>query len=70
MLQWPDVGVMTTLLLLNGSISFYETQKAGNAIAQLKKNLAAQAKVYRDGNLVLLDAAELVPGDRIFLKVL
>ena len=35
---------------VSGSISFYETRKAGNAIAELKKNLAAKADTKLGGN--------------------
>jgi hypothetical protein len=34
--SWPDMGILLGILFLNASISFYETTKAGDAVAALK----------------------------------
>ncbi len=34
--SWPDMGVLLGIQFLNASISFYETTKAGDAVAALK----------------------------------
>lgn len=47
--------------------SFYETNKAGNAIAALKSSLKPKATAKRDGVWKVLDAALLVPGDTVML---
>eukprot|EP00961_Rhodomonas_salina_P236805 3200612-Rhodomonas_salina.1 len=54
-------------LLINAAISFYETTKAGNAVAALKSSLKAKGTVKRDGKWQDIEAALLVPGDMVLL---
>ena len=67
--HWPDLGVILALLFLNAIIGFREEYQAGNVIAALKKKLAVQAKVKRDGVWQSLPARELVPGDVVRLRI-
>lgn len=43
------MGIITALQLINGSVGFYETMKAGNAVAALKASLKPSAQVHVDG---------------------
>ena len=57
------------LLTPNTSLSYYETSKAGNAIAALKASLKPTASCMRDGAWnSQFDARLLVPGDLIELS--
>ena len=56
------------LQIVNGVIAFNEATKAGDAIAALKASLKATAQVKRDGVWANVNAAELVPGDRVVLS--
>lgn len=67
--HWPDLGVIVALLVLNAVIGFREEYQAGNVIAALKKKLAVQAKVRRDGAWKSIPARELVPGDLVRLRI-
>ncbi|MBN2074624.1 MAG: plasma-membrane proton-efflux P-type ATPase [Dehalococcoidales bacterium] len=67
--HWPDVGVIVTLLIINAVVGFREEYQADNAVAALKKRLAMNAKVKRDGKWESLPARELVPGDIIHLRI-
>jgi H+-transporting ATPase len=67
--HWPDLIIILVLLIFNGVIGFWEEYQAGNAIAQLKKNLALKARVLRDGKWREIAARELVPGDIIRLRL-
>jgi H+-transporting ATPase len=67
--HWPDLGVILFLLIMNAAVGFREEYQANNAIAALKKQLAVQAKVKRDGKWVQIPARELVPGDIIRLRI-
>ena len=67
--HWPDLGVILALLFLNALVGFREEYQAGNAIATLKKRLALQARVKRDGQWISLPSPELVPGDVIRLRI-
>jgi H+-transporting ATPase len=65
----PDVGVILALLFMNAAVGFREEYQAGNAVAALKKTLAVQATVKRDGSWVTVPARELAPGDIIRLRI-
>jgi H+-transporting ATPase len=67
--HWPDFFIILLLLICNAVVGFWEERQAGNAIAALKKRLAIQAKVKRDGKWIDPPARELVPGDVIRLRL-
>ncbi|GLU01966.1 hypothetical protein SLE2022_192410 [Rubroshorea leprosula] len=67
--DWQDFIGIITLLLINSTISFIEENNAGNAAAALMARLAPKAKVLRDGKWTEEDAAILVPGDIISVKL-
>ncbi|KAJ0111295.1 hypothetical protein Patl1_00116 [Pistacia atlantica] len=69
------VGILV-LLILNSTISFIEENNAGNAAAALMARLAPKSQVtnysyqvLRDGRWSEEDAAELVPGDIVSIKL-
>ncbi|KAI5647490.1 hypothetical protein M9H77_33495 [Catharanthus roseus] len=68
----PDVydfvGILL-LLIINSTISFIVESNAGNAAAALMACLAPKARVLRDGKWSEEDAAVLVPGDVISIKL-
>eukprot|EP00977_Amphora_coffeiformis_P013850 scaffold3763_cov165-Amphora_coffeaeformis.AAC.1 len=61
------MGVLLFIQFSNASISFYESNKAGNAIAALKSSLKPTATVKRDDKWQTIDAVLLVPGDLVLL---
>ncbi|KAL4590932.1 hypothetical protein LXL04_003879 [Taraxacum kok-saghyz] len=67
--DYHDFGGILVLLLINSTISFVEENNAGNAAAALMARLAPRAKVLRDGKWNEEDAAVLVPGDIISIKL-
>ena len=67
--HWADFAIITTLLLVNAGVGFWQEHKAGNAIALLKRKLALRARVLRDGLWQEIAAQDLVPGDTILLKL-
>ncbi|KAL0350934.1 UNVERIFIED_CONTAM: Plasma membrane ATPase 1 [Sesamum radiatum] len=67
--DWQDFVGIITLLVINSTISFIEENNAGNAAAALMARLAPKAKVLRDGHWNEEDAAVLVPGDIISIKL-
>jgi H+-transporting ATPase len=64
----PDFFVLLFLQVLNGTVGWYEELKAGNAVAALKASLKPEALVIRDGVHQTINAALLVPGDRVTLS--
>uniref|UniRef100_A0A453JFC8 Cation-transporting P-type ATPase N-terminal domain-containing protein n=2 Tax=Aegilops tauschii subsp. strangulata TaxID=200361 RepID=A0A453JFC8_AEGTS len=67
--DWQDFIGIITLLVINSTISFIEENNAGNAAAALMARLAPKAKILRDGRWTEEDAAILVPGDVISIKL-
>jgi len=65
--NWPDMSILIAINLLNSLLSFYETIKAGDAVAALKASLRPVATVKRDGQWKNIDGSEIVPGDLILL---
>ncbi|XP_002263241.2 ATPase 8, plasma membrane-type [Vitis vinifera] len=67
--DWQDFVGITVLLIINSTISFIEENNAGNAAAALMAGLAPKTKVLRDGKWSEQEAAILVPGDVISIKL-
>ncbi|CAI0438753.1 unnamed protein product [Linum tenue] len=67
--DWQDFVGIVGLLVINSTISFFEENNAGNAAAALMAGLAPKTKVLRDGRWTEQEAAILVPGDIISIKL-
>ncbi len=67
--HWEDFAIILFLLLVNAVVGFYQERKAENAIELLKKRLAPNARVFRDGTWTQLPARELVPGDLVHVRL-
>ncbi|KAL6141099.1 hypothetical protein ACLB2K_059390 [Fragaria x ananassa] len=67
--DWQDFVGITCLLIINSTISFIEENNAGNAAQALMAGLAPKTKVLRDGRWSELEAAILVPGDVVSIKL-
>ncbi|RID54744.1 hypothetical protein BRARA_G02044 [Brassica rapa] len=67
--DWQDFVGITVLLIINSTISFIEENNAGNAAAALMAGLAPKTKLLRDGKWSEQEAAILVPGDIISIKL-
>ncbi|KAK8595847.1 hypothetical protein V6N13_000533 [Hibiscus sabdariffa] len=67
--DWQDFVGIICLLVINSTISFIEENNAGNAAAALMAGLAPKTKVLRDGKWSEEEAAILVPGDIISIKL-
>ncbi|XP_073002086.1 plasma membrane ATPase 4-like isoform X1 [Typha latifolia] len=67
--DWQDFLGIVVLLFINSTISFIEENNAGNAAAALMAGLAPKTKVLRDARWSEQEAAVLVPGDIISIKL-
>ncbi|KAL4309046.1 hypothetical protein GQ457_01G049370 [Hibiscus cannabinus] len=67
--DWQDFVGIVCLLVINSTISFIEENNAGNAAAALMAGLAPKTKVLRDCKWTEQEAAILVPGDIISIKL-
>ena len=67
--NYEDLTIILIMLFFNAIVGFWQEYQAGNAIEQLKKNLALKARVFRDSEWMTLDASELVPGDIVKIRL-
>jgi H+-transporting ATPase len=67
--DWRSFGVIVAMLLINGGIGFWQEKSASDALDALKQQLALKARVRRDGVWQEIDAAALVPGDVLRLRL-
>ncbi len=67
--HWSDLAIILVLLFYNAISGFWQERKASDALAALKAGLAPKATVLRDGKFVSMDAAEVVPGDVLRIKL-
>ncbi|ORC92747.1 proton motive P-type ATPase 2 [Trypanosoma theileri] len=65
--HWPSGATLLVIQIANATIGWYETIKAGDAVAALRYSLKPVAIVYRDGSWQRMHAAFLVPGDLVKL---
>ncbi len=66
--EWAEAVVIFVIIVVNAVIGVVEEKKAADALAALKNLNAPTARVLRDGKESVLPAAELVPGDIVFLE--
>ena len=67
--HWDDFAIIAALLFFNAGLEFWQDRKASNALAALRKGLAPEATVMRDGKWQTLAAATLVPGDIVKIRL-
>ncbi len=67
--DWDSFAVIAAMLLINGAIGFWEEKSAADALDALKGQLALKARARRGGQWQEVDAAELVPGDVVRLRL-
>ncbi|MGD9541217.1 HAD-IC family P-type ATPase [Methylocystis sp.] len=58
-----DAVVILAIVFLNAVVGFYQEFSAEKSIAVLMRMTAPQAKVWRDGAVTTIAAADVVPGD-------
>lgn len=63
-----DGAVILVVVIINALLGFYQEYQAEKSLAALKKMLALQAKIRRDGQIIELSADRLVPGDIVILE--
>ena len=64
-----EAGIVVALLVFNGVLSAVQEGRAADALALLQQRLAVQCRVRRDGDWQLIDAAGLVTGDVVHIRV-
>ena len=65
--EWIDGLAILAIVVLNGTIGFFQEFRAERAVAALARLSAPRARCVRDGSSALLPAREVVPGDLLVL---
>ena len=63
--HYLEAGIIFALLTINTVIGQIQARGSQKALAALKKRLAINARVLRDGNWLTKEAREIAPGDII-----
>ncbi len=63
-----DAIVILVIVVANGIMGFIQERKAENAIEALKKFSVPFCKVWREGQVIQINAEALVPGDIVILE--
>ena len=66
--DFKDAVVIAIVVFINALLGFFQEHRAEAALAALKNMLAPVARVRRDGQAALVEAAHLVPGDVLLLE--
>ena len=63
-----DAIVILVVVMINALLGFYQEYRAEQSLAALKKMLAPEAEVRRNGKSRIVPATELIPGDLVLLS--
>lgn len=66
--EWMDTLAITAIVILNALIGFYQEFNAEKSMAALKRMTAPHARVKRGGTVQDVLAREIVPGDVVVLE--
>lgn len=66
--EHEDAGFIFLIIMINAILGTYQEWKAETNAAALQQLVKTKAKVLRDGNSILLDAEQLVPGDVVLME--
>jgi len=66
--EYTDAAVILFAVFINTILGFIQEERAGKALEALKKLVHPHVRTLREGKVVTLELAELVPGDIVLLK--
>jgi Ca2+-transporting ATPase len=67
--KYTDIILISSVVLVNAFMGFFQENKTQNTLTALKKLVKPNAKVLRNNERREIEAAELVPGDIVFLAI-
>ena len=61
--QYDDALIIVVVVLLDSILGFFQEYRAEKTVVALRRLLKPMARVFRDNNMVEIEAAEIVPDD-------
>lgn len=61
--DFTDFGIIAGILFVNGMLGFREEYHAKKALDEISNSVVSEVRVRRNGEVISIPAAELVPGD-------
>ncbi|MEM5425394.1 HAD-IC family P-type ATPase [Paraburkholderia ferrariae] len=65
---WLDASIIFAVVILNSLLGFLQEGRAEKALDSIRNMLSAEARVLRAGEVRLVPAEEVVPGDIVLLE--
>ena len=66
--DFTDLTVILVVVVLNTTVGVVQELRAERALAALRRLAAPQARVIRSGRILIIPAADLVPGDLVLVE--
>lgn len=66
--EYLDAITIIAIIIINGVLGFIQESRAERSLQALKELASPMARVIRDGEMVMIPAALLVPGDLVVLE--
>ncbi len=66
--EYEEAAAIILIVILNAVLGVVQEGRAEEALAALKKMSAPEARVLRDGHIINIPEAEVVPGDIVLLE--
>lgn len=66
--EYVEAVTIAVIVLMNGLLGFVQEFRTERTLESLRAMASPAAKVLRDGKACQIDAAEVVPGDEVFLS--
>jgi magnesium-transporting ATPase (P-type) len=65
---WIDAAIIFAVVVLNALLGFIQEGKAEKALDAIRNMLSAEARTMRNGEIRMMPAEQLVPGDIVLLE--
>ncbi|MCI4681626.1 cation-translocating P-type ATPase [Candidatus Rhodoblastus alkanivorans] len=65
---WVDAGIIFAVVVLNALLGFIQEGRAEKALDSIRNMLSAEARALRGGEIRMIPAEQLVPGDIVLLE--
>ncbi len=66
--EWIEAGTIGAVIVINAALGFVTELRAVRSMEALRKMAATGARVRREGEIAVVAAADLVPGDVVLLE--